>query len=131
MIVLDTDVLIEIFDKHSEKGEQVFKMILDRGDSIATTAINLHEVIYGLEKYAKQVSDILQLPTLSYTKDDSRLSVKLEISVEKSGKPVRRTDTMIAAIAIRNDADLLTFDSKHFSPMKPLGLKLLQPNPAR
>jgi predicted nucleic acid-binding protein len=28
MIVLDTDVLVEIFDKHSGKGDQVLRRIL-------------------------------------------------------------------------------------------------------
>ena len=125
MIILDTDVLIEIFDRHSEKGEEAMRSILERGDGVATTAINLHEVMYGLEKYAKPVSDILQLPILNYTKEDSRRSVRLELAAEKSGKPVRRTDAMIAAIAISNQADLFTLDSKHFRPMTSLGLHML------
>jgi len=49
MILLDTNVLIEIFDKHSEKGDQILRRILEQGDSIGTTAINLHEVMYGLQ----------------------------------------------------------------------------------
>ena len=81
--------------------------------------------MYGLEKYAKHVSDILQLPILNYTKEDSRRSVRLELAAEKSGKPVRRTDAMIAAIAISNQADLFTLDSKHFRPMTSLGLHML------
>lgn len=124
MILLDTDVLIEIFDKHSEKGGEALRRILERGDTIATTAINLHEVMYGLEKYAKPVSEILQLPIVNYTKEDARLSVRLELSAEKSGKSIRRTDAMIAAIAISNEADFFTLDSKHFGPMKSLGLKM-------
>jgi len=125
LIILDTDVMIEIFDRHSEKGEEAMRSILERGDGVATTAINLHEVMYGLEKYAKPVSDILQLPILNYTKEDSRRSVRLELAAEKSGKPVRRTDAMIAAIAISNQADLFTLDSKHFRPMTSLGLHML------
>lgn len=124
MILLDTNVLIEIFDKHSEKGDQILRRILEQGDSIGTTAINLHEVMYGLQKYAKPISEILQLPVLNYTKEDSRLSVKLELTAEKAGTPARRTDAMIAAIAINNEADFFTLDSKHFGPMKTFGLRL-------
>jgi tRNA(fMet)-specific endonuclease VapC len=122
--VLDTDVLIEIFDKHSEKGDQILRRILERGDSVGTTSINLHEVMYGLQKYAKPVSEILQLPILNYTKEDSRVSVRLELAAEKAGTPVRRTDAMIAAVAINNEADFLTFDSKHFGTLKSLGLRM-------
>lgn len=31
MIVLDTDVLIEIFDKESEGGEEIFEEVKERG----------------------------------------------------------------------------------------------------
>ncbi len=124
MILLDTDVLIEIFDKHSETGDQILARILKQGDSISTTAINLHEAMYGLEKYAKPVSEILQLPALNYTREDSRLSVKLELMAEKEGTPVRRTDAMIAAVAINSEADFFTLDLKHFRQMKAFGLRL-------
>ena len=35
---------------------------------ISTTAINLHEILYGLQKYAKPIKEILLLPVLNYTK---------------------------------------------------------------
>jgi len=124
MIVLDTDVMIEIFDKHSENGANLLARIVEHGDSVATTAINLHEMLYGLEKYARPASELLQLPTLEYTKEDARLSVKIELSAEKSGKPIRRTDAMIAAVCVRNEADFFTLDAKHFTQLKSLGLRL-------
>ncbi len=124
MILLDTDVLIEIFDKHSEKGNGVLKRIIEKGDSVGSTAINLHEVVYGLQKYARPVSEVLQLPILGYNKEDARTSVRLELAAEKAGTPIRRTDAMIAAIAINNEADFFTLDWKHFGPMKSLGLRL-------
>jgi tRNA(fMet)-specific endonuclease VapC len=126
MILLDTDVLIEIFDKHSEKGGQLLSRIIERGDRVGTTSINLHEILYGMEKYAKPVAEVLQLPILNYTKEDSRLSVKLELAAEKAGTPIRRTDAMIAATAITNEADFFTLDSKHFGQMKASGLKLFR-----
>lgn len=124
MIVLDTDVLIEIFDRRSEKGDEALRRILESGDSISITAINLHELMYGLQKYAKPVGEVLQLPALNYTKEDARLSVTLELEAEKVGAPVRRTDAMIAATTINNEATLYTLNLKHFKPLKSLGLKL-------
>jgi len=122
MIILDTDVLIEIFDKRSEKGDRAIRKILDTGEEVGTTVINLHEILYGLQKYAKPVKDILQLPVLDYTKDDASLSAEIELSAERRGTPVRRTDAMIAAITISNKASLYTLDIKHFKPIKALGL---------
>lgn len=124
MIIIDTDVLIEILDKKSEKGEEALRLILHSGEDISITAINLHEILYGLQKYAKPLKEILLLPVLNYTKKDSILSSRLELEAESRGAPIRRTDAMIAAIAINNQTALYTHDLKHFSPLKSFGLKL-------
>ena len=124
MIILDTDVLIEIMDKKSKKGEELLKTIIESGEDICITSINLHEILYGLYKYAKPVEEILRLPVVSYTKDDAVLAAKLEIEMERKGKAIRRTDAMIAAIAINNGAKLYTLNLKHFKPLTSLGLKL-------
>lgn len=50
MILLDTDVLIEVFDRGSERGDEALEAILGSGEDMATTSINLHEILYGLEK---------------------------------------------------------------------------------
>ena len=42
MIIIDTDVLTEILDKKSEKGEEALRLILHSGEDLSTTAINLH-----------------------------------------------------------------------------------------
>ncbi|MEM1515548.1 MAG: type II toxin-antitoxin system VapC family toxin [Candidatus Bathyarchaeia archaeon] len=98
MIVLDTDVLIEIFDKRSARGDEALRKLIEKGEDVATTVINLHEILYGLEKYAKPVRDVLLLPIIDYTKRDAQLSAELELKAESLGTPVRRTDAMIAAI---------------------------------
>ncbi len=124
MIALDTDVLIEILDKKSEKGNEALNLILQSGEKTSTTAINIHEILYGLHKYGKPVREILLLPVLDYGKKDAELSSRIELEAEKKGSPMRRTDAMIAAIVINNAAMLYTFDLKHFSPIKANGLKL-------
>jgi len=124
MIIIDTDVLIEIFDKKSEKGDEALKKIIKSGEKISITVITLHEILYGLQKYAKPVKEVMQLPVLDYTKDDAVLAAKLELEMEKTGTTIRRTDAMIAAITINNGAALYTLNTKHFRRMRPLGLKL-------
>lgn len=54
MIVIDTDVLIEIFDKKSSKGDEALNKITRSGEKISITAINLHEILYGLQKYVNR-----------------------------------------------------------------------------
>jgi len=126
MIVLDTNILIEVFDKKSNMGEGILKKIVESGESAAITAVNLHEILYGLQKYAKSVMEVMQLPVLSYTKEDASLAAELELKAEKKGTPVLRTDAMIAAMVMNNSAKLCTLDMKHFKPLESLGLKLFK-----
>jgi predicted nucleic acid-binding protein len=126
MIVLDTDVLIEIFDKRSKRGDKALEIVVKSGEAIAITVINLHEIIYGLHKYAKPVNEVLQLPVLEYGKDDAILAANIEVELERSGVTVRRTDAIIASITINNRAKLYTFDVEHFKPIERLGLKLFK-----
>jgi len=126
MIVVDTDVLIEIFDKKSKSGEEALRMIEDSGESMVTTAVNLHEILYGIQKRGKPAGEVLQLPVLNYTKSDASLSAELELKAEKRGTPVRKPDAMIAAIAMNNGAKLYTLDVRHFKPLESLGLKLFK-----
>jgi len=124
MIIIDTDVLIVILDKGSEKGDEALGRIRQSGKNISITAINLHEILYGLQKYAKPVKEVLLLPVLNYTKKDANTSARIELEAEHRGTPIGRTDSMIAAIAINNSASLYTLNLKHFKPLETLGLKI-------
>lgn len=126
MIVLDSDVLIEIVDRKSEKGAEMLERILASGEQVCTTVINIHEVLFGLQKHCKSVKGLMQLPILDYKKDDSVLSSKLELETEQAGKPISRTDAMVAAIVINNNAVLCTFNLKHFDSLTAQGLKLFR-----
>jgi tRNA(fMet)-specific endonuclease VapC len=124
MIVIDSDVLIEILEKKSQRGSQAFKLIVESSEDLAITVITLHEVMYGLGKHGKSAKDLLSLPVLGYTKKDAVLSSRIELETEKEGNPIERTDAMIAAITMNNEAKLYTFNQKHFKHIKDLGLKL-------
>ena len=123
MIILDTDVLVEIFDRTSTKGEEILQRLLKTGEDITTTAINLHEILCSMQKFAAPVKETLLLPVLDYTKKDAALSSKLEQEGERTGTSVRRVDAMMAAIAMNNGAALYTLDPKHYNGFKSLGLK--------
>ncbi len=78
--------------------------------------------MYGLLKYAKPSEYIMQLPVLAYTKEDALLAAELEFDSEKKGKNLARTDAIIAAIVINNNAKLYTNHEKHFTGIKGLSL---------
>ena len=116
--------MIEILDRKSEKDDEALQQIPQSREDVAITAINLHEILYGLRKFDRPVKEAMLPPTLNCTGRDVALSSKIELEEEKTGKPIRRADAMIAAITINNGATLFTLDSKHFSPLRGLGLKL-------
>ncbi|MHB1812148.1 MAG: type II toxin-antitoxin system VapC family toxin [Thermoplasmataceae archaeon] len=113
MILLDTDVIIEVLDKNSDQGQTLMLRIIKSGEEYCTSSVNMHEVLYGIEKYSKDSRSVLQIPTLSYSKNDSELSAALELSAERKGKSVPRMDAIIASIAINNGCSLFTLD-EHF-----------------
>lgn len=124
MILVDTDVLIEILDKNSSKGKIAMKKIEDSGEDITLTSLNLHEILFGLYKYANisKIEKILMLDVTDFTKDDAALSAELEVNAEKRGNKIPRFDAMIAAVAINRGIKLFTFNKKHFDVFEELSL---------
>ena len=78
-----------------------------------------------MEKYSKNSSLVLQIPTLDFTKKDSELSAILDLSAERKGKAVPRMDSIIASIAINNGCSLYTLD-EHFEVFIDNGIKLFR-----
>ena len=120
MILIDSDVLIEILDKQSEVGRTASEKVIDSGEKFCTSVINLHEILYGYRKYSKYTDETILLPVLDYTRTDALLSSKLEADAAGSGTGELRADAMIAAIAIDNGCKLYTNNKKDFQNFKGL-----------
>ena len=116
------DVIIEIFDKESEKGEIALQKLERSGEDVAITSLNLHEILYGHYKIGKKIKGISQINTIEFNKKDAELSATLEIDAEKKGKMIPRIDAMIAAVALNRKAKIYTFNKKHFQNFKQIKL---------
>jgi len=127
LILLDTDVLIEILDKASDKGDRILATLEAAEEDLGTSSVNLHELLYGLKKYSKSEEKVTQLRVVPYERRDAELSSRLELAAEERGGPVRRLDSMIAAVAINRSAELATLDVGHFQPFAQNGLKIFPP----
>ena len=125
MILLDTDIIIEVMDKKSSRGQEFMLKIMESGEEYCTSSVNMHELLYGIEKYSKDSRLVLQIATLEYTKKDSELSALLELGAERKGKAVPRMDAIIASIAINNGCSLYTMDT-HFEIFIENGLKMFK-----
>ena len=123
MIVLDTDVLIEIFDRGSPIGESILNSL--EGKQVTTTSINMHEIAYGFLRIGKTVpNELITLRILPYDLKDALLSSQMENKLNEEGNPVGRFDTMIAAVCINNGSQIATLNRKHFEGFKDFGLRV-------
>ena len=125
MIIIDTDVLIEISDKRSEKGDQIYQKIISSGDNVAITSITMYEALYGLMKYTKPFHHLFSFHVYAFSNEDAQQAARLEISLEKKGKKIKRTDIMIASTVINKGATLYTFDND-FQVLEDFGLKIIR-----
>jgi predicted nucleic acid-binding protein len=123
LIVLDTDVLIDILEKGSRRGDETIAKIESTEEEVWTTALNLHEVLNGCLKSSRPVDLLLSLDALPFSMEDAKLSSRIESGLEKKGAMVRRMDTMIAATVINHGGKICTSDLEHFEQMKEFGLE--------
>jgi predicted nucleic acid-binding protein len=68
---------------------------------------------------------LLSFHVYDFTKQAAQHATRLEFDLEKKGTKIKRTDIMIASIAIIQGAILCTFDSD-FQKTKEFGLKLFR-----
>ena len=125
MIIIDTDALIEISDRHSEKGDQIYQKIMSTGEDIAITSITLYETLYGLMKSKKPFYYLSVFNVYEFSKEDAHQAARLDLDLEKKGKKIKRTDIMIASTTINKGATLCTFDQE-FQELEEIGLRLLR-----
>ncbi len=125
MIIIDTDVLIEISDRRSEKGEQIYQTIISTGEDIAITSITLYETLYGLMKFKKPFYYLSLFHVYEFSKEDAHQAARLDIELEKKGKKIKRTDIIIASTTINKGATLCSFD-QDFQELEEMGLRLLR-----
>jgi len=121
MIVLDTNILIEIL----KGNDETIKKVESLTDSLSISSISVMELYYGalnkveLNKLEKFVSlfNIIHL-----NENISKSSTKLIKHYAKSHN-LDIPDSLIASTVLENDATLLTYNVKDFKYIE--GMKLL------
>lgn len=127
MILLDSDVIIEILAKDSTRGKSLLDQLKQLNEEFATTALNLEEILYGIYKRTplQQLPEdhlLLQLPTFPFTAKDADIAARMEVELERQGQKKPRGDILIAAIALNHKCKLFTLNKKHFSAIPQLQL---------
>jgi len=96
---------------------------------LSTTTINTFELLYGAYKFKMKEKNVLrlkrflsQLEILYFDLESSEVAGKLVAELSNRGLSLEIRDIFIAAIAIRNNAPLVTCNEKHFSRIDKLKL---------
>lgn len=115
LVLIDTCAWIDFFRyKQGVLGDQVTKLIAN--DKAAITGIVIAELLQGVKNIHEQRSLNLLLNSVTYldTSEQDWYTVGMFMQqLRQQGITVPLSDAVIAAIAIRHHAKLLTID-KHF-----------------
>lgn len=129
MKVVDSTLLIGILRGEPVAIEKARE--LDEEGGVATTAVNVYEVAYGVHKGASDSARrmgslervLSNLDVLPLDRSSALRAAKISGTLEKSGEGIDPFDALIAGITLENGADcLVTRNTSHFRRIR--GLKI-------
>ncbi len=127
MIVLDTNVLIEIEKKKSQIVEKLSSISISGGNMIGIASPTLSEYVYGLLKSRAKKESFEALDKyllLNTSRESSYIFSTLKCDLEKNGTPIPLFDLLIASICIATGSILVTND-EHFRNIPGLSVKII------
>jgi tRNA(fMet)-specific endonuclease VapC len=122
---IDTDIL-SLYFRDNQNGVENFSRYLTQHDCINFSIITYYEILSGLKHRDanKQIESFLQFVVqnniVSLTIDAVDISAEKYAQLRKQGTPVDDIDLLIAGIAIANDMELITNNTRHFSKISGL-----------
>ena len=124
MIIIDTDALIEILNKKSKKGQEIYEKLEQNKEIFAITSITLYEILHFFMKMKMNTfPPIHLLQVYGFSKEAAQKAAELVIELEKKGRKVKATTLMIASIVMSKGATICTLN-EGFNELKDAGLKL-------
>ncbi len=126
MYVLDTDIVID-FLRDKEKIKHLIYNLYTK--NIYITFITLSELFFGAynsqnkTKHLSEIDLLTNLVKILYPDSDTcKLFGKIKKELKNRGKIIGDFDTMIAAVTMNNEFELVTNNIKHFESIKNLKL---------
>lgn len=87
---MNTDVLIEVADRVSKRGDQIYEKIKSSEDDVAIPSITMYDALYCLKKYAKLFQQLILFRGLHFfSNEDTPQTARLEFNLEKRDKKSR------------------------------------------
>lgn len=124
--LLDTTVLID----HLRGRQPVVKFVTElaqAGNELGTCSIGVAELYSGLSDKHRAIAEKL-IDSLEYwetTRETAKLAGSYRFDFARKGVALTTTDALVAAVAVKHGAVLVTANTKHY-PMKEVEL-LQQP----
>jgi predicted nucleic acid-binding protein len=121
MILVDTNIIIDFWDKPTEVAKRIFEE-----NDIAICGVIKAELLRGSnseEQFSQMENALKDFFYLSFSENDWHLLAKEFILLKKHGLVVPFQDAMIACLAIKNNCEVWTND-KHFKLMQTVLSKL-------
>ena len=114
LVLLDTTVLIDYLRGRPAVGR--VNVLLDRGDPLCTTPINVEEVVRGLRPEEIPAVDALfdGLRVVSIGREEGRRAGEWRQRFAGRGTTLSQADCLIAAAACSTAAVLATGNPRHF-----------------
>ncbi|MGB0653625.1 MAG: type II toxin-antitoxin system VapC family toxin [Thermoplasmatota archaeon] len=128
MIVLDTDVLIQVLRRHGSTMDWLEATAAS--DELATTSLNVAELLRGVPRRgrAQQVTHAIWagLTEVPFGPRAARRFGRMMHDLDRAGTPVPVVDAMVAAATLEAGGILATWNTKHLKPL--VALETVQPD---
>lgn len=124
MLHLDTNALIALPEWMQQPAHPILVRILG-GEPVAVCALVWYEYVAGPidDDEIRHMDAFLQSNVVAVHREDAELAATL---FNRAGRARRfKTDALIAACAIRADAEFVTLNGPDFVPFQKSGLRLL------
>ena len=125
--LLDTNIVSEIIKNNPDFN--VIKKIAEHNSDCAICTPVWQELLFGLyqmsdgakKKYLEAFieNDVHEnFKIKQYTETAARIQARLRTQLQKTGRPIQKEDSMIAAIALANHMVLVTRNTRHFEAIQ-------------
>jgi len=128
--LLDTNVCIALINGTSSKVRSRFAHVARQKAALATSAIVVHELWYGVAKSelaaqnARALAVFLNsLAVVEYSAKDAQAAGEIRAELERQGKRIGEYDTLIAGQAYCRNLTLVTANTGEFARVKSLNVE--------
>ena len=129
--LLDTNICIALINGTSSKVRARFAQVSRQKAALATSAIVVHELWYGVAKSELAAQNARALlvflnsgiAVIDYSAKDAQAAGEIRAELERQGKRIGEYDTLIAGQAYCRNLTLVTANTGEFARVKSLNVE--------